>query len=199
LKQGARFGQPDNRVEHEAADRNLQRREPPDEPHGSWRHTDLLTRLAECRRFDRFVGIDAPARQCDLTRVLAQTGAAHGEEDVGDVRNRVYEHECGGVAQPWRWMLRIPADARLWRHAQLRRETREWRAQCTSKSSFEIDHVTIVSLDSVRTHRTRSRWDGGRIHHALTCCLLCFPRRPVRACGMQRNETECRTSHAGAA
>jgi hypothetical protein len=86
---------------------------------------------------------------------------------MGNATHRVHEHEHGCVAQPRRRVFRVPADARFRRHAKLRLKAGERRAQRVSKPSLEIDHIEIVSLDSVRTDRTRFSWT-----EAVTCVYL---------------------------
>ena len=89
-----------DRVQAKAADRNIDRRQRPDDANIGAGQRDFFVRLAQGRLFERFAGLDDAARQRHLSTVSPQRLGAHGQHDVSTPGARKEEQQASRIANP---------------------------------------------------------------------------------------------------
>ncbi len=122
---GPRPGDGDDRMQAEAAHRNVERRQRSEHAHIVDPQRDFFARLAQRRLLDGFARLDAAAGQRHLTAVSVQRVGAHREHDVRTVDDGEHEQKARRLPEACRVEGRWPAPARPRSEDLLRRSARE--------------------------------------------------------------------------
>lgn len=95
---GPAIGEADDGVEHEAADRDVHRRQRADDARVARLDSDFLARFAQSGLLDGFVGVERPAGERHLPAVLRERVGPDGQHEVRLGLDRIEQEQAGRAA-----------------------------------------------------------------------------------------------------
>ena len=138
----ARGGARHDRVKAEAADRNVERRQPAEHSTSSI-ESDFLVRFAQRRLLECFAGVDDAARQRDLTAVPPGV-RPHRQHDVRAIVDREDQQQAGRMAKARRVQVLRPLTPRPRRQQFVRRLAGQRPLQTFANAIERVLEVHIV-------------------------------------------------------